>query len=513
MASSNKKYTALLGHPYLRATALVLLGLFLGWLFFSGSEEAGHTHSHEASHEATVYTCSMHPHIKQDSPGKCPICAMDLTPLKSSSGGHSEEHVHPDALQMSKEAVALANIQTIRIEPAGASKSISLYGRVQADERLVQRETSHVSGRIESLAVSYLGQAVGRGQTLATVYSPDLYNAQQELLLAVEMGDADLRRAAEQKLSFWKLNPQQIEQIIRAGKPNPIVAIKASTTGVVTEQGVRVGDYVEAGSTLMSVAGQARMWVVFDAYEADLPFLKQGQSLKFTLQAFPGETFESKITFVDPVLDPQSRTARIRVEVDNARGRLKAEMNALATVDASLATSGNELVIPSSAVLWTGKRSIVWVKDAQAEMPTFMLREVVLGESLGSSYIVREGLSAGEEIVVQGAFTIDATAQLEGKRSMMGVEPGERQSKTLHVQGACEMCKERIETTAKAQTGVISASWDSKTQLLKLELAEGKGDVKAISAAIAGVGHDTEHDKAPESVYSKLPPCCQYRGE
>src|SRR5699024_2752681 len=161
------------------------------------------------------------------------------------------------------------------------------------------------------------------------------------------------------------------------------------------------------------------VWALFDAYEVDLPFLKVGDKLTYTLQAVPGKTFTGKIAFINPILDPVTRTAKVRVETVNTGMQLKPEMYANATIEAPLNQYKDQIVIPKTAVLWTGKRSLVYIKQPHTETPAFLMHEVELGPSLGDSYVIMSGINDGDEIVTHGAFTVDASAQLEGKLSMM----------------------------------------------------------------------------------------------
>lgn len=501
---------------------IFVAGILLGWLIFGGKgghgSEDGHNHSHEQATE-TVWTCSMHPQIKMDKPGKCPLCAMDLIPLTSSGGGDA---VDPNAIQLSTEAIALANIQTTVVSRQSPVKDIQLYGTIQVDERLSQSQTSHVNGRIEKLFVNFTGENIRLGQTITTVYSPDLLNAQQELLEAVKMQSVQplLLQAAKEKLRLWKLTDEQITAIEKSGVVNPLVEIKSNSGGVVITKNVNQGDYIGQGNVLLSVANLSQVWAMFDAYESDLPFLRVGDNLEFRLQAIPGKTFTGKISFIDPLLDKNTRTSKVRVVTSNPGMQLKPEMFASAKVSAPLRQHNNQIVIPNSAVLWTGKRSIVYVKQPNAETPAFMLREVDLGPSLGGAYVVLSGLNDGEEIVTNGTFSIDATAQLEGKRSMMNLEVGQENTGELStkgehamlmVQGLCEMCKDRIEKTARGINGVYSAVWELKSRELHIDFDKGKTSIDAISKAIATVGHDTEKHKADDKVYEALPACCKYR--
>jgi Cu(I)/Ag(I) efflux system membrane fusion protein len=195
--------------------------------------------------------------------------------------------------------------------------------------------------------------------------------------------------------------------------------VYSNTSGIVTARRINTGDHVSEGSVLYDIANLSQVWVLFDAYESDLPFLKVGNTISFTLQALPGTNFSAKIQFIDPVIDPVNRVAKVRVEVSNAGGKLKPEMFATGVVKASLNEFKDKLVIPRSAVLWTGKRSIVYVKQPADEGFNFVMREIELGPMLGNSYVVLNGLDEGEEIVTDGTFSVDAAAQLAGKASMM----------------------------------------------------------------------------------------------
>lgn len=536
--NNTNKAKEILKNKFVKYGLLLFIGIFLGWVFF-GRTGVPHSHDEEETHavaeDATVWTCAMHPQIKQDKPGKCPLCAMDLTPMRKS--GSSDEVIDPAAIQMSPEAIALGNIQTTRVSRQNPVKEVQLYGTIQADERLTQSQTSHVNGRIEKLAVNFTGETVSKGQTIATIYSPELLNAQQELLEAkkLEAYQPTLIQAAREKLRLWKLSDQQIADIENSGAVEPQIAIKANTSGIVVEKRVSEGDYVNQGSVLFQVSNLSQVWAMFDAYEVDLPFLKVGDKVDFTLQAIPNRTFSGKISFIDPILNKTSRTAKVRVVTNNPSLVLKPEMYANAVVQALLRQSANQIVIPKSAVLWTGKRSVVYVKQPDLETPAFLLREVDLGPSLGDAYVVADGLTDGEIIVTNGVFTVDASAQLEGKRSMMNdqitalvdghtghgshgdsshakANSNDEHAEIKDVQGLCEMCQDRIEKAAMSVTGVSSAHWDAKSKALHLNYDKKKTSIDDVSKAIAKAGHDVGSKyKADDTVYNALPGCCQYR--
>ncbi len=513
-------------------------GLLLGWALFHSSPQKEEAHNHAAEEaKSEIWTCSMHPQIRMDKAGKCPICAMDLIPVSQSGGAEMDA----TAIHFTKEAAQLANVMTSVVSTQNPVKVVRLYGKVEADERLLHSQVSFLSGRIEKLMVNFTGETVQKGQTLAIIYSPDLVTAQQELLEAAKTKDSqpEIYEAAKEKLRQWKLTETQISGIENSGQVKANMEITAASGGIVTARRVNNGDYVSQGSVLYDVSDLSRVWVQFDAYESDLPFLKKGGKIEFTIQALPGSAYSGTIAFIDPFIDPVNRVAKVRVEMGNPGGKLKPGMFATGLVNANLDEFNNKLVIPRSAVLWTGKRSVVYVKQP-GEEPIFHLREVELGPALGNSYVVIAGLADGEEIVTEGAFSVDAAAQLEGKPSMMNpsggivstghnhgtVEPdaggedhsahqnqtvsigGEHQN--IKVSGNCEMCKERIETAAKSIAGVSSAEWSAETKLLHVSFDGAKTNIDAIQKAIAKAGHDTEKYKTPDEVYNALPECCLY---
>lgn len=471
----------------------------------------------------------MHPQFRLHEPGDCPICGMDLIPLVQ-NGASS---VDPDAIHLTKEAAALANVMTTVTSRQKPVKEVRLYGKVQADERMLQSQVSHVTGRIEKLFVNFTGETVNRGQVLAQVYSPDLISAQQELIEASKTKETQpaIYEASKERLRQWKITDEQIASIESSGNTQSLIEIVSNTSGIVISKLVNTGNYISQGSKLFEIADLSRLWVLFDAYESDLQFLKQGEKLTFTLEALPGEVFSGMIAFIDPLIDPVTRVAKVRVETANKAGRLKPEMFATGIFTSTLTGFNNNLVIPKSAVLWTGKRSIVYVKQADTDEPVFRMREIELGPMLGESYVVTAGLEDGEVIVTNGTFSVDAAAQLAGKPSMMNQTVGVSDTGHDHgnmsgtaakpptnlahvdfrVEGLCEMCKERIETTAKSVRGVETAEWNAETRQLHLGYEKSVTNIDDVKKAIADAGHDNDRYRAPDATYNSLPECCRYR--
>ncbi|MBK8707681.1 MAG: efflux RND transporter periplasmic adaptor subunit [Flavobacteriales bacterium] len=227
-----------------------------------------------------------------------------------------------------------------------------------------------------------------------------------------------LYAAAREKLRNWKLTDAQIEAVIAANATSGVVPILADVSGVVVQKHADLGDYLKRGEVLYAVADLTKLWVQFDLYESDLAAMHIGDTVRYTVRSVPGKIFKGRITFIDPVVDPATRVARARVEV--ADGSLKPGMFAIGTVQAQHGHS-IALVVPRSAVLWTGPRSVVYVKEGEGR---FRMREVVLGAAMGDELMIASGLAAGEEIVVNGAFSVDAAAQLNGVPSMMSPAEG-----------------------------------------------------------------------------------------
>lgn len=401
---------------------MALGGLLLGWLLFGGrGSEQQHDHGSEVA-GATEYTCSMHPQIRQDGPGKCPLCGMDLIPVSNGGGsGKTSRYV----LEMTPEAIALSNIQTTKLEMVNPENELVLSGRVALNEQQVSSITAKFPGRIERLYVNFTGQEVRRGERLASLYSPDLITAQRELQEAARARDLmpELYEAARSKLKLWKLSDAQIRRIENASDIITNFDIYADASGVVTERLVSTGDYVATGSVLFEVANLSSVWVVLDAYEADLAWIKKGGNITFTVPGIPGKEFTAKVAFITPVLDATTRAVEVRAEVQNPDQQLKPGMFADARIKTSTGAREQSLSVPSSAVLWTGKRSVVYVKVSGQEMPAFEMREVTLGPRMGDRYVVESGLQEGEEVVTNGVFAVDGAAQLRGNYSMMSLPP------------------------------------------------------------------------------------------
>ncbi|MEK6615086.1 MAG: efflux RND transporter periplasmic adaptor subunit, partial [Bacteroidota bacterium] len=363
------------------SAGLIIAGIIIGWLIFGeGKENPSQPilSDKNIEQQATIWTCSMHPQIRKDKPGKCPICAMDLIPLESGD----EENTEFNKISMSESAIRIAEVQIAIVQKSMPEKQIRLQGKVKPDERKIAVITSRFSGRIEKLFVNFTGQEVQQGEKLAIIYSPDLITAQKELFEAIKFKQTnpEYYKAAKNKLKLWSLSENQIDNIEQNGEPQNYFEVLSPLSGTVMKREVALGDYVNEGAMLFEIADLSAVWIMFDAYESDLPWIRTGAPVTFEVQSQPGKIFSGKVTFIDPVVNPETRVAYLRTEMENPAHLLKPEMFVRGIIKAKLPSALNALIIPKSSVLWTGKKAVVYVKVKEQTKPTFEYREITLGE-------------------------------------------------------------------------------------------------------------------------------------
>ncbi|HMB54486.1 MAG TPA: efflux RND transporter periplasmic adaptor subunit, partial [Thermoanaerobaculia bacterium] len=333
----------------------------------SMGELAAHAESvHDADPDdpgaVAFYTCPMHPSVKATEPGGCPICGMDLVAV-------SEGEVSSGVVVIDDGRRQRIGVRTAPVERRAVGAEIRAVGRVTWDETRRTEVSVKYEGWIGRLYVDETGQSVRRGQPLFTLYSPQLFAAQQELLTALASQRAAqgtsaperadyLVRAARERLRLWDLSAQQIDRVAESGEPIEQIPILSPTSGVVVEKMVVAGAAVRPGMTLFSIAGLDRVWVEADVYESELPLVEEGQRATVTFPYLPGEELSGTVGFVYPYLDGTTRTGRVRVELANPGGKLKPDMFAHVTLEREL---GERLVVPEQAVLYAGPRSFVFV--------------------------------------------------------------------------------------------------------------------------------------------------------
>ena len=427
---------------------VLAVGLVIGYILGTPSSRNKNIDDKEAVVDLNeqIYTCSMHPQIRQKGPGLCPICAMELIPAVSGSTDNSGGN--PNEIQMSESAVQLANIQTTFVKRGQSLREINLLGRVEVDESRMYEISARFNGRIEKLFINFTGQNVIKGQLLAKVYSPQLVTAQKELLESINFKDSkpEIYKSAIGKLKLWDLTDQQIKSIIENGKPILYFDVLSPISGVVSSRHISLGDYVKQGQQMFMVTDLSKVWIMFDAYQADLPWILVNDDVEFTLSSVSGQKLKGKVKFIDPVINPKTRIAKVRVEYSNTDFKIKPDMFVNGVIKSSVDNNvKNRLLVPKTSVLWTGKRAVVYVKLKDRESPTFIYREIVLGPDAGDYYAVEEGLKEGEEIAANGVFKIDASAQLMGLTSMMNPDGGSN-SVTGHNHGNSNMSNDEMST-------------------------------------------------------------------
>ena len=407
---------------YIIYIGILAVGLLIGWIIFGNSptKEATHNHS-ETVATNQMWTCSMHPQIMQPEEGDCPICGMELIPAETSADG-----LNSNEFKLTKNAMALANIQT-SIVGISTSKdsSIKLSGKISENEETKVVQASYFSGRIESLTINSTGEEISKGQLLATIYSPELFAAQQELITASTLKESQpaLYKAVRNKLKLWKISESQINQIEASGKVKQNFPIYANVSGTVSEKLVAQGDYVKQGQALLKITNLNTVWALFDVYENQIELFEKGQDIAVRTNAYPNKEFNKKVDFIDPTFNSETRTVKLRVVLNNNNHQFKTGMFVEGKIESIMPENEQRLMIPSSAILWTGERSVIYLKTNPDE-PIFEMKEITIGKQFGEHYEVIEGLNNGDEIVTNGTFTVDASAQLQGKKSMMNKKGG-----------------------------------------------------------------------------------------
>lgn len=382
-----------------------------------------------------IFSCAMHPEVQQTEPGACPICGMDLVELEPSRS--------QSTVRLSARAKALSRLRTSVVGPAEAkSAQLILLGQIEPDETSLKTVTAWTGGRIDRLRIASTGQKVSAGQVVATLYSPDVFSAHQDLLaargqvealaLGTEASQESARHAliaARERLRLIGIPKEELRRLEEETKPTGVIAVKSPYSGTVTKRVLSEGAYVQTGAPLLEVARLKSVWVQLDAYENDLARLQVGQVADITIDALR-ERRKGTITFIEPSIDEARRTAKVRVAISNDELRLLPGMFVKAAISVQ-PEHGTTLVIPSTAPLFTGRRSVVYVETETEDGFRYDPRTVRLGPKLGGTYPVVSGLSQGERIVTKGAFRLDADLQIHGGPSMMTLSPIDIETTTL----------------------------------------------------------------------------------
>jgi len=467
--------------------------------------------------ETREWTCAMHPKVRQKEPGNCPICGMTLIPTADDEETKTTEkkikywqapmdpsytqnkpgkspmgmdlvpvyeegdNDTPNTLKLSPKSAQMAEVDVRPVTRAFATETLRVSGKLTVDETRLETISAWFPGRIEQLFIDYTGITVAANAHMARLYSPELQVAQKELLAAVQSNAPAFIAASKEKLRLWGFSQSQIQAILASGQVSDTLTLQTTQGGTVLKKYVQNGDYVQTGSKIYDIANLDRLWFVADIYESDIAKISYGQKAQVHTPAYPGEKFEVVMTFIDPVVNPQTRTIKVRGVLSNHDHRLKPGMLAKATIAVVHGSAGpiqnptiktlyvcpmhpeefantpghcpicqmplektaklglvsksvleKPLRIPDTAVLITGTRAIVYI---QIEKGRYEGRVVTLGPKVGEFYIVRAGLSEGDLVVTKGNFKIDSAMQLQAKPSMMTLSRN-----TPSAQFSCRLC-------------------------------------------------------------------------
>ena len=446
----------------LAAVGLIAAAAAAGYVVGQSALTRPGSASHAPASEGNVYTCSMHPEVRLDRPGKCPLCGMPLVPAKGGGGPARDD---PRFLQLSEHALAMASVETAPVTRRELSHELRTVGKVQYNESSLATVTARVDGYAERLFVNFTGVQIRAGDHLAEVYSPALQVTQGNLLLAVRdrlKDDVELTKA---RLKHWGLTDAQVRDLAENKKVAERITLVSPISGTVIEKLIVENSAFKAGDPLYRVANLDTVWVYLDVYEYDLRWVRFGQQVELTSEALPGQVISGMVTFVQPVLNEETRTVRVPVHVDNKGHALKPGMFVSALVRARLGPDGRAaptgvegrfscvmhpqvlrdepgpcpecdmplervpgsaasaaqeqpplpLAVPATAVLDTGTRQIVYVERSRG---LFEPREVVVGPRGGEWVPVLNGLADGDRVVTRGGLLIDSQFQIAGRPSL-----------------------------------------------------------------------------------------------
>ena len=540
----------------LLAALLVLSNGFLVYFFVIKKNTA------QENKKSGLYVCPMHPQIQQDHPGTCPICNMELV-LKDSGekmeGMDGYKTVNDlGEITLSPSQQVLANVMTQTVESGELDNTLLANGTVRLRDDAVRQISSPVKGRITKLYINYEGQNVRKGQKAFELYSPELIATQREFLLAYENylraqefpnqgikeSSASVLNAARQRLSLWFVDEKQINELMETKQVKNSLTYYSDFSGVVTKKYFNEGSWVMEGNTLLDVVNLSSVWVIANVYEYELPAVKKGQNVEISVTDNDGYSLKGKIDYINPFVNTDTRTAEVRITVSNSGLNLKPGMFVKARIQTGKKI--NTIVIPSTAVLRTGKMDMVYVRKSGN---IFAPREVKLGGENDGKVTVTSGLKEGEEIVVSAGFLIDSESRIRmGSGSSMQNMPGMEMSgknnepeikdgdamkdmknknrddksettaevkpvienKTVSIPSAqCDICKDNITRALKKLKGLKSFNVDVDSKIVTVSFDNSITDLKKIRRAISSAGYDADNVKADPVAYSRLDACCK----
>ena len=391
-----------------RVALLVALAFFVACGKQDGDKSA------EATKKVLYYQSPMHPWVKSDKPGRCTVCGMELVPVYE--GAQPLQPV-TDIVMLPPGAPNVASIKTVEIKPRLLARTLRVAGTIEDDESRHRILSAYTGGRIEKLFVNYEGAEVKEGQPLATFYSKDLLTAIREYKVAYGQGPSPLLTASRLRLAQLGMNEEQIANAHKRPESDIFLDILSPVTGTVVKRFVYEGQYVQEGEKLFELGDFSRMWFVFIAYEQDLPFLKLGQNVSVRIPALPEKVFRAQLSFINPNIDNATRSARVRVEIENANRELRHKLYGEGTVELD---APEVLAVPKSAVLWPGDNPHVYIDKGDG---AYQQRRIILGRAGDDFWEVLEGVNQGDHVVATGNMLIDSQAQLQNVSAPLEESP------------------------------------------------------------------------------------------
>lgn len=419
-----------------RTLGLVALGLALGIGGTLAVRPGGHAHGEPAAPEAAkkvMYQCPMHPQIMMDHEADCPICGMKLVVMEG-QGGKGGEGAGTDthaAVTIDLERQQLIGLRTEKVAEGSVGGEIRAVGRVAVDETRVRKVNVKVEGFVEKLFVDFTGKPVAKGTPLFSLYSPEFVSAQREFLLALRTQKAlaggslqgsggDLLEAARKRLQLWDVPKEALDRLEQTGEVQRALTLRSPISGIVTAKNVVEGARITPADIPFEITDLGHVWVQADVYESELARVKVGQPASLSLDAFPGRTFQGRVAFVDPSLDPKTRTAKVRMEMGNPKGDLKPEMFGEVVLKGP---AHKGMLVPLDAVLDAGASKVAFVSLGDGK---FEPREVVTGITVGEKVEILKGLQAGDEVIVRANFLVDSESRLKAALAHMGQKGAEQ---------------------------------------------------------------------------------------
>jgi RND family efflux transporter MFP subunit len=385
----------------------------------------------------------MHPAYKSDKPGIAPDCGMKLEPVYADGGAASApaagpEPIHADdtsameagTVRITPEKQQLIGVKFEQVETGGGSRTIRAVGRVAIDETRIGHVHTKVEGWIDKVFVDFTGKLVEKGQPLLTIYSPDMLASQRELLLAAKaktiMRDSalpsgfdqseSLLQATRRRLELWDLSEAQIDQVLKTGEPIKNITVYSPMTGYISDRKAFPQVKVMPDTDLYTIVDLSHVWIMADVFEYEAPNIHVGETAGVSLQALPGKTFSARIDYLQPEVDPMTRTLKVRLNMNNPGLMLKPDMYADVEFRVNIPSA---LTVPADAVLNAGERKTVFIDRGKG---FFEPRQVKTGEREGDRIQILSGLSGGERIVTSGNFLIDSESQMKAAASGMGAK-------------------------------------------------------------------------------------------